>query len=54
MGEGSSLEKVELHVTVGKDILDKFRQLVNSKYQGYARGQLSIEVEKHSSLGLLH
>ncbi len=40
------MEKVQLHISVDKDTLDKFRQLVSVKYDGYAKGQLSMEVEQ--------
>jgi hypothetical protein len=35
-----------LHLSINKDVLDKFRQLVSEKYEGYAKGQLSMEVEQ--------
>lgn len=38
--------KVQLHAYVEKDTLDKFRELVSVKYEGYAGGQLSMEVEQ--------
>jgi hypothetical protein len=31
---------------VDKDILDKFRELVSTKYGRYAKGQLSMEIEQ--------
>ena len=40
------MEKVQLHISVDKDTLDKFRQLVSVKYDEYAKGQLSMEVEQ--------
>jgi hypothetical protein len=40
------LPKAQLHIYVDKDTLDKFRQLVSIKYEGYAGGQLSMEVEQ--------
>jgi hypothetical protein len=40
------MTKVQLHVKVEKDTLDKFRELVSVKYEGYAGGQLSMEVEQ--------
>lgn len=40
------MPKVQLQVKVEKDTLDKFRELMSVKYEGYAKRQLSMEVEQ--------
>jgi hypothetical protein len=42
----AQLPKVQLHTMIDKDTLDKLRDLVSVKYEGYAGGQLSMEVEQ--------
>jgi hypothetical protein len=48
------MPKVQLHVKVEKDTLDKFRELVRVKYEGYAGGPAIHGGRAGSSLGSQH